>query len=280
MTLDELYDAWERSSLYEDIGKPLSRRTFQRWREETELLFDVKIGWKDGYRYYIEDDGSESDSISSWLIHTLSVSNTVESFKNQRDHILLEEVPTGTEYLETILEAIRDRYQLKVTYHNFKSKDANLPAIVNPLCVKLSERRWYVVVDFAEKENYRRVMSLDRIEELEMLDSSFTMPPDFNARRHFKDSYGITVMQDKPAEKVVLKVPDSAVPYLRSLPFHTSQREIRKEEGYVFMEYTLKITDELAYALLRHASRSEIIQPVELREKVAEIARQIVKINK
>lgn len=279
MTLDELYDAWERSSLYEDIGKPLSRRTFQRWREETELLFDVKIGWKDGYRYYIEDDGSESDSISSWLIHTLSVSNTVESFKNQRDHILLEEVPTGTEYLETILEAIRDRYQLKVTYHNFKSKDANLPAIVNPLCVKLSERRWYVVVDFAEKENYRRVMSLDRIEELEMLDSSFTMPPDFNARRHFKDSYGITVMQDKPAEKVVLKVPDSAVPYLRSLPFHTSQREIRKEEGYVFMEYTLKITDELAYALLRHASRSEIIQPVELREKVAEIARQIVSLN-
>ncbi len=279
MTLEELYEAWERSSLYEDIGKPLSRRTFQRWREETEMLFDVRIGWKDGYRYYIEDNGTGNDSISSWLINTLSVSNTVENFKNQRDYILLEEVPAGADNLETIMEAIRDGKQLKVTYHNFHSNAPNPPAVVNPLCVRLSDRRWYVVVDFAEKENYRRVMSLDRIEEIETLDSSYDMPPDFNARRYFKDSYGITVMQDKPAEKVVLKVPDSAVPYLRSLPFHASQREIRKEEGFVFMEYTLKITDELAYALLRHASRSEIIQPAELREKVAEIARQIVKTN-
>ncbi len=274
LTLAEIERRWYDSSL--SYGAPLNRRTFLRWKNEIEDLFSVNIACNasQGYKYYIESN--HNDQVTNWLIHTLTVSNLLDSYKNQNANILLENVPSGEEHLETILEAIKDGRQLMVTYHNFHSADANPPALVNPLCVKLSDKRWYVLVDFAEKDHYRRVMALDRMIHITPQDTGYTMPADFNAKDYFSDSYGITVMSDKPTERVVLKVSPSAVPYLRALPFHHSQREIRHEGDAVYMEYRLKITDELAFALLRHAVRSEIIQPIELREKIINLAKQIV----
>ena len=274
LTLAEIEERWNNCDL--SYGNPLNRRTFLRWKNEIEDLFSVNIACNvsQGYKYYIESN--QHDQMTKWLIHTLMVSNLLDDYKNQNNNILLENVPSGEEHLETILEAIKYGKQLMVTYHNFQRADANPPALVNPLCVKLSDRRWYVLVDYAERENYRRVLALDRIIRIIAQDTKYSMPKDFSAKEYFSDSYGITVMSEKPTERVVLKVPTSAVPYLRALPFHHSQREIRQEGDAVFMEYRLKITDELAFALLRHAVRSEIIQPTELREKVVNLAKQIV----
>ncbi len=277
LTLAEIEQRWNDCDL--SYGNPLNRRTFLRWKNEIEDLFSVSIACNasQGYKYYIESNWN--DQVTNWLIHTLTVSNLLDDYKNQNESILLENVPSGEEHLETILEAIKYGRQLMVTYHNFSRVEANPPALVNPLCVKLSDRRWYVLVDFAEKDHYRRVMALDRILRVTIQESAYSMPKDFNAREYFADSYGITVMQDSPTERVVLKVAASAVPYLRALPFHHSQREIRQEADSVFMEYRLKITDELAYALLRHAVRSEVVQPIELREKVVSLAQQILEKN-
>lgn len=274
LTLAEIERLWEDTDI--SYGNPLNRRTFQRWRNEIEDIFSISIACNTarGYKYYIETNNNEQ--VTDWLVHTLTVANLLDEYKNQSTRILLEDVPSGEEHLETILEAIKYNKQLMVTYHNFRSAEANPPALVNPLCVKLSDRRWYVVVDFAEKDGYRRVMALDRIERMTMSGTKFTQPIDFDAEGFFADSYGVTVMPEKPTERVVLKVPSSSVPYLRALPFHRSQREIRPEGDSVYMEYRLKITDELAFALLRHAVRCEIVQPAELREKVTGLAKQIL----
>lgn len=277
LTLTEIEQKWNDCDL--SYGEPLNRRTFVRWKNEIEDIFSVSIACNvsQGYRYYIESN--RNDQVTSWLMHTLTVSNLLDEYKNQNDNILLENVPSGEEHLETILEAIKYSKQIVVTYHNFSRPEANPPALVNPLCVKLSDRRWYVLVDYAGKSNYRRIMALDRIIAIEKRDTKFTMPVDFNAKEYFSDSYGVTVMSDKPTERVVLKVPMTAVPYLRALPFHHSQREICQEGDFVFMEYRLKITEELAFALLRHAVRSEIVQPAELREMIASLAKQILDKN-
>lgn len=266
---------WQNSTL--SYGKPLDSRNFHRWKEAAEDLFSVDIECvcsQGQYRYRIKRNSN--DVVTNWLLHTMTVSNLLEEYKGQNDSIILEKVPSGESHLGTILDAIKYGKQLMVTYHNFHREEANPPALVNPLCVKLSDRRWYVLVDFAEKENYRRIMALDRIVHIELQHTSYTMPENFDAKTYFNDSYGITVMSDVPTETVVLKVPASAAPYLRALPFHPSQRETRKEGAFVFMEYRLKITDELAFALLRHAVRSEIVEPASLREKVKELARQII----
>ncbi len=265
---------WQNSSLSE--GNPLDKRNFQRWKEAAEDLFSVNIecNCSQGYKYSIKENSN--DEVTNWLLHTMPVSILLEEYKGQHDSIILEKVPSGESHLGIILDAIKYGKQLKVTYHNFHSEKANPQALVNPLCVKLSDRRWYVLVDFAEKENYRRIMALDRIVNIELQRTSYTMPENFNAKTYFNDSYGITVMPEVPTETVVLKVPAASAPYLRALPFHPSQREIRKEDDHVFMEYRLKITDELAFALLRHAVRSEIVEPLSLREKVKELASQIL----
>lgn len=278
LKLDEIERLWQECEL--SYGNPLNRRTFQRWKNEIEDIFSVSIACNAarGYKYYIESN--YGDQVTNWLFHTLTVSNLLDEYKNQSADILLEDVPSGEEYLEPILEAIKYSKQLLVTYHNFRKADANPVALVNPLCVKLSERRWYVLVDFVDKENYRRVMALDRVEHIAIQDTTFTKPDDFDAKEYFANSYGITVEKEKPIEKVVLKVPLSSAPYLRALPFHSSQKEIKVEGDYLFIEYRLRITTELAFALLRHAVRCEIIQPKELREEVKNLAKQILETNR
>ena len=90
-------------------GKPLSIRTFHKWRIAIEEMFGLVIENENAgqYRYYIENaDELKSGSMRSWLFNTLTVSNLMMESVSIKDKILFEEIPDGEQYLPVILELI------------------------------------------------------------------------------------------------------------------------------------------------------------------------------
>jgi len=279
-SLEQLRSEWYDCEL--NVGhSELNARTFFRWKEGVQDQFGIIIGCDaaHGYKYYIENDNQlEQDRTTSWMLHTVTVTNIIEEFKGNKDKIILEEVPSGEKYLMPILQAIKSCTRLRFIYHPFHEEDARQEAIINPLCVRLFNRRWYAVVDYVETEN-RRVIALDRIEEMKVTKEKFTYPKEFDAKEYFLFDYGIAVGFDEEPCFIHLKVNKQQRPYTRALPLHESQKEIETAEDYSIFEYFLKPSNDFARAILPFGQNYEVLKPKEFREKVKNMALNILKNN-
>jgi REP element-mobilizing transposase RayT len=143
ITLADLNERWLRTELSE--GRPLSRTTFNRHRNEVEEIFGITIGCDADNRYYIVNSNLlRTDTVQQWMLSTLTVSNIVGEARNLHDRILLESIPTEGELLRQIVEAMQRGVLIDITYRRYGSTtDASWT--IAPYCIKLFRRRWYLV---------------------------------------------------------------------------------------------------------------------------------------
>ena len=97
ISLNELNQLWIQTEV--SNGIPMSRTTFNRYRDSIEEMFGINIECrrKGGYQYYIEKDALESDNLQNWMLDTLSVSNMLRESSSLKDRIILEDIPSGKE---------------------------------------------------------------------------------------------------------------------------------------------------------------------------------------
>jgi hypothetical protein len=183
ITIEEINEKWKDEEMAYDEKKKevkdLPLRTFHKWRIAIEEMFGLYIDneGKGRYRYYIGNAKElTSGSLRSWLFNTLSVSNLLMDNLNLKNKILVEEVPEGQKYLPVIIKALKTNHVLNMTYQSYWHDEANTFE-VEPYCLKAFKQRWYMVA-CSDKV---RIYALDRIQDLEMTNETFTYPADFKA---------------------------------------------------------------------------------------------------
>lgn len=270
ITFEEINEKWLCNDLSE--GVELALRTFHKWRIVVEEMFGLIIECerKGGYHYYIANaDELKNGNIRAWLLNTISVSNLLIDNQHMKDRILLEEVPSGQEYLSDIIEAMKQGQVINMTYQSYRS-DKSYTFDVEPYCVKLFKQRWYMA---ARSPHYDKVMiyALDRILGMEVLaEDRFKMPDSFNPSEYFENYFGVIIDDDYDVEEITLKVSASQANYLRSLPLHHSQKEVEKNGEYSIFELNLCPTYDFQQEILRNGEDVEVLQPLWLREEIAE----------
>ena len=120
-------------------GLDIPKRTFDHWKSAIADMFGLHIEneGRGEYRYYIinEEDISKN-GLRSWLYNTFCVSNALAGSQSIKDRILLEYVPSGQNYLQSIIKAMKENRVLNITYHDY-NKDEDNSFDVHPYCVKL-----------------------------------------------------------------------------------------------------------------------------------------------
>lgn len=275
ITFEEINARWLRSEL--SGGETLSLRTFHHHRDAIEELFDINIECikRGGYCYYIEDtEELEKGCVRKWLLNSFAVDNLIVESRKLKSRILLEEVPSGKRYLIPLIEAMRDGMIVEVDYQSFRQQvPANFE--IEPYCLKLFRQRWYVV---ARSPHYNRVMiySLDRILDLEVSEKTFYYPEEFNPQSYFDACFGIVADDDIGIETVQLKVYAPQDKYFDALPLHHSQRTVEVTEGHTVYEYRIRPTYDFVQELLSHGADVEVLQPLLLRSRLGDIAKEMV----
>ena len=103
-------------------GEEMLKRTFHKWKWNIFDTFGLSIDCEKTapYRYYIaNEDDMKSGSIGNWLLSTLSVSNFLLESKSIKNRIILEDVPSGREYLELIIDAMKKNRLIHITYFTY-----------------------------------------------------------------------------------------------------------------------------------------------------------------
>ena len=135
ITLEEIQHRFES---HFGRGEALSERQFHRYTDAVEELFDIEIKYSRSQRGYIvaDHEGIDNMGMRKWLLQTFSVNGMLHESQELKNRILLEDVPSGQQYLTTIVDAMREGVALSMTYQSFgKSEPSTFE--VEPYCVKL-----------------------------------------------------------------------------------------------------------------------------------------------
>ena len=273
LTFKEICDLWDKSGLND--GKALALRTFHQHREAVAELFGVEIVCDTAtYKYSIASpEELKNNSAQQWLFNSFAISNTIEAGRNMKNRILFEEIPSGAEFAQTVVDAMQQNKVLFVDYKPFQGEKFDL--YLQPYAMRVYNQRWYVVGRFKESGAIRNI-ALDRILRMEITDEEFVLPEDFDASDYYAHTVGIFVNEKLKPQRVVLRTYGVSTEYMRSVPLHPSQREIATNgnESSDF-EYYLNLTPELTGKLLSKGDWIEVLEPKELREEVKNNATSI-----
>ena len=277
ITFEELNSRWIED---DDIsqGKPMLKRTFIKWKWAILDTFGLNIECEKTapYRYYIDNDEDlKQENIENWLLNTYSISNSLSGSKSIKDRILLEDVPSGREYLDPIINAMKKNRFIHIVYYNYWREDEKEHYLM-PLCVKLFRQRWYMV-GRKWPANEDRVFCLDRIRDFRLLSHSFEYPEDFKPKEFFDGCFGIIAEKSCKIEEVVLKVSVGQANYLRDLPMMPgdAQQETERNEEYSIFKLRVRPSFDFQQELLWNRDEMEVLEPLWLRKEIAGIIKRM-----
>lgn len=186
------------------------------------------------------------------------------------DNILsFEENPylTGREHIGDIYNAIVNETVLNINYKPFKAPDALLFEI-HPYHLKQYNNRWFLFgLNNEHKENLIN-LALDRIQSIKESNIAYIPNTEIDFVAYFDDVIGVSVNNDEPIQKVILRLDEGLLPYITSKPLHGSQ--IQHKDDSSIIELNLQLNYELESQLLSHGEKIEVIEPAGLREKIKE----------
>ena len=160
---------------------------------------------------------------------------------------------------------------LSITYKSFKAKEAQTFCF-SPYILKEFRNRWFVFGD-CHDFTYTPLcnLALDRIEGISVAPKGerYLKDRDFHPSTFFKDMIGVTREVDSPVEHVTFIASTAQAPYIRTKPFHESQRELRQmEDGSVLFSIDVVLNYELERDLLGYGEGVIVLSPDHLVEKL------------
>ena len=268
ITLAEINDKWQRTEMSE--GMPLSRTTFNRHKDAIEDIFGIFIDCdrRDGYRYYIgNEEVLRENSVQNWMLSTLTVNNLISESMSIQHRIVLENIPSEGEHLESAIAAMKENKKIEIRYRRYQSAEART-FLLSPYCIKLFRQRWYLLGRF--DDSGFAMFSFDRMEGLTVTEEPFKMDKDFDASEFFGECYGVVIGDGSQPVRVVLRAFGRERYYLRDLPLHHTQKELPGDEGQDFADFELTVrpTTDFKGQLLSRGAWLKVLEPQWLADEI------------
>lgn len=261
LTREQINQLWIRSSF--SNGEPMPRRTFYAYRNAIEELFKVNIECNPStFEYFIAHDDEHHESVMNWLLNSASIGNLLNDARDIGDKIFLENVPSARQHLSIAVDSLKERRQIKFSYHPYSRINPTPDIVVEPYFLKIFRQRWYLTGRNV-KENTIKTYALDRMSEVTLLTTLYEIPDDFNAEAYFHDSYGI-VFDEGEVKRVALRTDSHQAKYFRSVPLHHSQQEVI-HDSYSIFYFKIKLTPDFVQEILSYGPKVTVLSPPELR---------------
>jgi hypothetical protein len=263
--LEQLNELWVKDEAIG--GEPLNRKSFLRHKDAILNMFGIIIecDLEHGYKYFISNpEVINDDTIEGWMLSTLTVNTVLSDSVSLRNRILLENVPAGEEFLQTIIRAIKQNKKILISYRRFGADSSE--KTVAPYALKLFHQRWYLLG--RKEDGALLTFALDRIVMLELTKKKFKFDESLNASDYFEDCYGVMKDETKPAERIVLRAYGTEANYLRDLKLHHSQKEIATADEYSDFELFLRPSMDFRGKIMERGDRLEVMEPGHLANEI------------
>ena len=179
--------------------------------------------------------------------------------------------PSTPPHLEALQQAVISSVQVRLGYSD--AKGAASERIVHPLGLVAKGTTWYLVAD---TDNGRRTFRVWRVQSVELLDEPAVRPPDFDLHKAWQEIV-TTLDERRGLDHVTALVDEDHVRWLR-VQFGTRLTVGETEaDGRVRVDIGFPTTyDDPARELVAFGGALEVLEPVEIRRRMAEYGRDLV----
>jgi len=264
-TFDEILRYLELESEIQSLDLLSSKRTIQRDLKIIYSVYGVEIKYDRQLRKYrIFND--EQSIIQQRLLEAVDIYNALSLKDKISDKLIFEQrKPQGTEHLVSILNAIKNKKQIKFDYIKYWESHVE-QRIIEPRDLKEYKQRWYAIGIDVEK-SAPRIFGLDRIKNLEITTTNFKFK-NIDVEAMFKNSFGIiSPNNDKPIN-IELTFTSFQAKYIKSLPLHHSQKNIKEDKDNVVFSLFLVPTFDFKMELTSYGSSLLNIRPASLKNEI------------
>jgi predicted DNA-binding transcriptional regulator YafY len=171
----------------------------------------------------------------------------------------------GGEYLSIIAEAIDRKVKIAFKYKKFDDKKSK-EWRVHPYLLKEYKNRWYLICK-SEISSQILTFALDRVSNVEKIDEICQIDKSFDPVKLFKYSFGITTLNDPPEVINLLFSPKQAK-YVKSLPIHKSQKEIKETKKGLHVRIEVIPSYEFYEYILGQGANVKVLSPDKIKQKV------------
>ncbi len=174
--------------------------------------------------------------------------------------------------LPVIQEAVWQERKLRITYQ--RGDECGVERIVEPLGLVAKGSVWYLL---ARVEDGIRNYRVARVRAAEMLDESFVRPPDFDLPATWRQS-NIEFKAKFPRYPVTVRVQPDALWRLQFAGRFANVEHVGEPaaDGWLTVQMNYQVAENACENLIGLGAQVEIVEPVELRAKVIEMAKSVL----
>ncbi len=272
---EDIADLWSKSDLNDD-NSVLALRTFHNHRHAINDLFGIKILCDRGDRnhYYIhKGDDAEIVNLKIWMMQKLGYSDIETSLSKFSDRIIFDSLPEDKFGLNVLIKGLEDNKMVKLTY-SIPIADGLTTMVVAPYGIRYWRSGWYLVAKEVETETMH-LFNLDRVVEVVLTDTTFAYPENFSPQVFFNNLFGMDMPEDKTPVAVRLRVTGMERDKIRTLPLHSSQKELIATPDYSVFEYFIIPGEDFFNEVISLGMDCQLIYPEYLRKELGERLRNL-----
>jgi len=261
-SLDEILDYLSQKDIKVDYRT--IKRDFQSIRTDYGLDL-VYSRQHNGYRI-IKGTSDNLELVIHFFENSASlhaIKDVINNAKQLRSVISYssDHIETGSPLVKPLLDAIRKSAVVSFDHENLQIETFTNRR-VEPYFLKEHKRRWYLL-GYDHSSMDFRLFGLDRVTNLVETKESFH-PQKFDAQEYFKNTFGVYVDSDQPAELVELEVGGLSGKLMNKVPVHPTQKLVKREGDTFRFTLFVRPTTELRTHILSLGRHAKVVSPESL----------------
>jgi predicted DNA-binding transcriptional regulator YafY len=261
-SFEEISDYLRMESEMQGDNFTVSRRTFLRDIDEIGSLHAIYIKCNRSNNTYCIEEEYEPE-INERMLEAFAMYHTLKMQEHQSPYLHLEKRRSrGVEHIYGLLHAIKNRLHIAFSYRKYYRENPERRT-VESLALKEFKNRWYL---FAKDAGDGRIKcyALDRVMELEILNTHFNANDHFDINEQLKYCFGVSMLDNEPPEEVILSFDPFQGKYIKSLPLHETQEIIEDTENEFRIRMTIYLTYDFTMELLSYGDTVKVLKPQRL----------------
>ena len=176
--------------------------------------------------------------------------------------------------LGKLAEAWVSQHQVMIRYKTLEEKEPT-ERVIEPYFIEpAAPGHSSYVIAYSHRVHAIRIFKVERIEDIQILDDTYTIPPDFDAIDYLSSSWGIVV--DGEIEIIKLKFSPQVARIIAETVWHPSQVQEHQDDGALIMILKVTNTIDLRAWILGWGEEVEVQEPIELRKNIVKTAKALL----
>lgn len=180
---------------------------------------------------------------------------------------------TPQDVYQKVRQAIGDKCILHCIYEPNKADGQQQEFNFRPYALWYCQRAWYAIGEHDGRRAVRQ-LKLNRFVAMRVTGDKFVIPKNFDLHENLGLAW--RMIRGATRHEVAIRFLPTFAETVCETFWHSTQQEQWLEDGSAIVRFTVDGLDEILWWVLGYGPGAQVIEPAELRDRVAEMATQVV----